>query len=124
MNGLCEKYPNQLCEHICLDEPGSYHCECNPGYTLLPDKKTCRRTEAGGDEIPKFVSTTDRCDENNPCEHHCIDTGVSIRCTCDSGFQLANDKTTCNGKFVIISLEFLQLKVTMNVEGGSLFLSL
>ncbi|XP_044741825.1 fibulin-2-like isoform X2 [Chrysoperla carnea] len=96
LNGLCEKYPNQLCEHICLDEPGSYHCECNPGYTLLPDKKTCRRTEAGGDEVPKFVSTTDRCDENNPCEHHCIDTGVSIRCTCDSGFELANDKTTCN----------------------------
>lgn len=44
----------------------------------------------------------DRCNENNPCEHECKDTGVSIQCSCYGGFELAKDKVSCNGNRRII----------------------
>ena len=29
------------CEQSCVNTPGSYSCDCNPGYTLNTDNKTC-----------------------------------------------------------------------------------
>ncbi|XP_065089708.1 fibulin-1 isoform X2 [Ochlerotatus camptorhynchus] len=40
-NNLCGRFEN-LCSQICENtEAGSYMCRCNPGYTLLDDRKTC-----------------------------------------------------------------------------------
>lgn len=39
----------------------------------------------------------DEC-ETNPCTHGCLNTYGSFMCTCDEGFELASDGTTCNGK--------------------------
>lgn len=39
----------------------------------------------------------DEC-ETNPCSHGCLNTYGSFMCTCDEGFELASDGTTCNGK--------------------------
>ena len=30
------------CQHICLNNMGSYTCACNKGYQLLADKKKCQ----------------------------------------------------------------------------------
>lgn len=39
---MCEDYaPNELCAHHCIAVPGSYRCECNPGYRLMADKRNC-----------------------------------------------------------------------------------
>ena len=29
------------CDHECVNRGGSFHCECDQGYTLLSDNKTC-----------------------------------------------------------------------------------
>jgi hypothetical protein len=29
------------CAHVCIDEPGTFHCECHPGFRLSADGKTC-----------------------------------------------------------------------------------
>uniref|UniRef100_A0A8B9T2H9 Matrilin 4 n=1 Tax=Anas platyrhynchos TaxID=8839 RepID=A0A8B9T2H9_ANAPL len=35
------------CQHSCVSTPGSFYCECNPGYQLNADRKTCSRCGAG-----------------------------------------------------------------------------
>ena len=29
------------CQHNCANTDGSYHCTCNPGYTLDTNGRTC-----------------------------------------------------------------------------------
>uniref|UniRef100_A0A8B9EP54 Matrilin 4 n=1 Tax=Anser cygnoides TaxID=8845 RepID=A0A8B9EP54_ANSCY len=35
------------CQHSCVSTPGSFYCECNPGYRLNADGKTCSRCGTG-----------------------------------------------------------------------------
>uniref|UniRef100_A0A8C3URK2 Matrilin 4 n=1 Tax=Catharus ustulatus TaxID=91951 RepID=A0A8C3URK2_CATUS len=35
------------CQHSCVSTPGSFYCECNPGYRLNADGKTCSKCGAG-----------------------------------------------------------------------------
>ena len=32
---------SSICDHTCVNEPGSYTCECDDGYTLAEDLSTC-----------------------------------------------------------------------------------
>ena len=32
---------NDGCDHLCVNEPGSYHCQCRDGYSLGLDVHTC-----------------------------------------------------------------------------------
>lgn len=36
-----------------------------------------------------------RCGKNNPCQHICTDTGMSIQCSCRPGYELDTDKKSC-----------------------------
>ncbi|MGH0189990.1 UNVERIFIED_CONTAM: hypothetical protein FKN15_041237 [Acipenser sinensis] len=47
---LCSEMPHG-CEHVCVSTPGSYHCECNPGYKLNEDGKTCSEESLGEIEV-------------------------------------------------------------------------
>lgn len=31
-----------LCQHECVNQPGSYFCSCPPGYVLLEDNRSCQ----------------------------------------------------------------------------------
>nr|XP_009925786.1 PREDICTED: matrilin-4 [Haliaeetus albicilla] len=35
------------CQHSCISTPSSFYCECNPGYRLNVDGKTCSQCGAG-----------------------------------------------------------------------------
>ena len=35
---------NGKCEHICVNDEGSYHCACKEGYTLSNDNLNCDGT--------------------------------------------------------------------------------
>jgi hypothetical protein len=50
-----------------------------------------------------FESDIDECDINNGgCSHNCTNTNGSYSCTCNSGYTLASDQTTCtDGKYII-----------------------
>ena len=36
----CSDDPS-ICDHTCENEPGSYSCTCDDGYTLAADRSTC-----------------------------------------------------------------------------------
>ncbi|BHF63145.1 Bone morphoproteintic protein 1 [Sparganum proliferum] len=38
---------NHGCEHLCVDIPGDYKCQCYDGYKLLPDEKSCQSLACG-----------------------------------------------------------------------------
>ncbi|XP_075702762.1 matrilin-4 isoform X2 [Rhinoderma darwinii] len=71
------------CQHTCVSVPGSYYCECNPGYKLNADGKTC--------------SMIDLCAQgNHGCEQLCVSSPGSYSCACRVGYKLNNDKKTCS----------------------------
>lgn len=37
----CVMYEDKLCQHRCVNTPGSYQCECFPGYVLREDAFSC-----------------------------------------------------------------------------------
>lgn len=37
----CLIYEGNICHHRCVNTPGSYRCECFPGYVLQEDAFTC-----------------------------------------------------------------------------------
>ncbi|CAH0731669.1 unnamed protein product, partial [Brenthis ino] len=81
---VCEDYaPNELCAHHCIPIPGSYKCECNPGFMLMPDGRNCKEV------------TKNRCKPHNPCQHKCNDNGVEVKCSCRRGYQLMSDGKSC-----------------------------
>ena len=38
----CDDISINQCEHSCVDTITGYYCECNSGYTLTTNRKTCR----------------------------------------------------------------------------------
>ncbi|KAM4622646.1 matrilin-4 [Discoglossus pictus] len=71
------------CQHTCVSVPSSYYCECNPGYKLNADGKTC--------------SLIDLCSQgDHGCQHICVSSPGSYSCACRTGFKLNNDKKTCS----------------------------
>ncbi|XP_013168797.1 PREDICTED: fibrillin-1-like [Papilio xuthus] len=84
LTSVCDDFaPNELCAHHCIPIPGSYKCECNPGFRLMADKKNCMEVEKN------------RCKPHNPCQHKCNDNGVSVLCSCRRGYQLMADGKSC-----------------------------
>ncbi|XP_045518801.1 fibulin-2-like [Pieris brassicae] len=81
---VCEEYaPNELCAHHCIPIPGSYKCECNPGFMLMADGRNCKEV------------TKNRCKPHNPCQHKCNDNGVEVKCSCRRGYRLMDDGKSC-----------------------------
>ncbi|KAL6257929.1 hypothetical protein P5V15_011528 [Pogonomyrmex californicus] len=82
VDDICQLMKGMLCSDICVPTPGSYRCECRPGFTLLEDGKTCKQNP-------------DRCRPTHPCEHRCTDNGVAVTCSCNPGYDLADDARSC-----------------------------
>lgn len=38
----CLLLPGELCQHLCINTVGSYHCACFPGFSLQGDGRTCQ----------------------------------------------------------------------------------
>ena len=43
-------YSNGSCQHQCVNSGGSYRCECDSGYYLQADGKSCANTRPPGIE--------------------------------------------------------------------------
>uniref|UniRef100_A0A8C2UHI5 Matrilin 4 n=1 Tax=Coturnix japonica TaxID=93934 RepID=A0A8C2UHI5_COTJA len=70
------------CQHSCVSTPGSFYCECHPGYQLTMDGKTC--------------SLIDYCSfGNHSCQHDCVSIPAGHRCRCRDGFMLQHDGKSC-----------------------------
>ncbi|KAM8862437.1 fibulin-2-like isoform 1-T5 [Spinachia spinachia] len=98
----CLMYEGSLCPHRCVNTPGSYRCECLPGYALQADAFTCAqetvdeenrlKEDDGAAAKPPPTQPAvppNPCEGNGPCEHHCTPVGGRPQCSCFPGFSLA-----------------------------------
>ncbi|KAK3103423.1 hypothetical protein FSP39_019085 [Pinctada imbricata] len=67
---------------VCLNEPGTFHCQCKPGYVFTPDKQSC----VDEDECTSGTAN---------CSHVCTNEVGSYRCSCKDGFVLSEDQHSC-----------------------------
>lgn len=79
----CAKPELNQCEHRCVNTLTGYHCECNPGYKLMPDGKAC--------------ADIDECTaEKGKCSQYCFNTPGSFYCKCnETYFDRELDGKTC-----------------------------
>ncbi|XP_034028657.1 fibulin-2-like isoform X2 [Thalassophryne amazonica] len=109
----CLIYEGRICNHRCVNTPGSFRCECFPGYVLQEDGFTC--AQATPDKENR-VKESDRaaveqtsppplptqpqvllnpCEGNSPCEQQCTPVGGRVQCSCFPGFSLSTDGHSC-----------------------------
>ncbi|XP_047467362.1 fibulin-2-like isoform X2 [Mugil cephalus] len=103
----CLIYGGNICHHRCVNTPGSYRCECFPGYVLQDDASTCAQeapdeenglTEVGRDAAePTSRSPVplDPCEGNGFCDQQCTPVGGRPQCSCFPGYSLQADGRSC-----------------------------
>ncbi|XP_068450010.1 matrilin-4 [Clinocottus analis] len=70
------------CEQVCVSSPGSFTCDCNKGFNLNEDEKTC--------------TMIDYCSfGNHSCDHECVSELNGVRCRCRRGYRLLDDSRSC-----------------------------
>ncbi|CAG5133718.1 unnamed protein product [Candidula unifasciata] len=70
------------CAQICLEKNNGFSCNCNTGYILEKDNKTCQ--------------DINECEADTPCEQICSNMVGSYVCSCPSGYELKADRQSCN----------------------------
>ncbi|XP_032377048.1 fibulin-2 isoform X1 [Etheostoma spectabile] len=123
----CLIYEGNICHHRCVNTPGSYRCECLPGYVLQDDAFTCAQEtvdeenrlkeddRAAVEPTPPLPPPTrppvpvNPCEGNSPCEQHCTSVGGRPQCSCFSGFSLMADGRSCEDINECLSTSACQL---------------
>uniref|UniRef100_A0A3B3D9U6 Nidogen 1b n=1 Tax=Oryzias melastigma TaxID=30732 RepID=A0A3B3D9U6_ORYME len=80
------QYPSRVCgpNAVCFNQPGSFRCECSPGFVFAADGKTCMGTS----ERPVDHCRRGSHDCDVPERAKCSYTGGSTyTCSCLSGFE-------------------------------------
>ena len=112
------------CSQNCVNTYGSFECQCNSGFELAADGRTCN-----GKRFNKFLvlagmtsvcslklsllifsifSDVNECTRFlHNCTQICINTIGSFNCSCQNGFNLQNDSRSCVGKKASLSFSIL-----------------
>ncbi|XP_053376387.1 uncharacterized protein LOC123533517 isoform X2 [Mercenaria mercenaria] len=113
------------CDQICENVIGSYICSCAGGFKLnLIDRKSCRPENECNDKerttckpntacsvkdgevictcLKGYRAIGNACEDvnecstdTNPCSQNCTNIDGSFRCSCYTGYYLADDQLTC-----------------------------
>lgn len=82
----CANPEMNQCEHKCVNTLIGFHCECNPGYSLMKDGKAC-------EDIDECKS------QNGNCSQHCINAPGRHFCKCDERYyEREPDERSCKRK--------------------------
>lgn len=71
---------NGGCQHYCRTAGSHIYCECDAGYQLGVDERSCE--------------LSDVC-HGDPCEFECLPLSDGYRCDCPEGYLLGPDEHTC-----------------------------
>jgi len=85
----CYENPKICLNGKCRNTPGSYICECQPGYTVSPDGTFCT-------DINECEKRPGLCRNGK-----CANTEGSFKCLCDSGYRLSPDRQNCIGIIIV-----------------------
>ncbi|XP_078352119.1 mucin-like protein [Oculina patagonica] len=78
----CQNSSLHNCQQECVNNPGSFICKCNPGFTLNANGHSC-------DDI-------NECEPTSDCMHQCNNTDGSYSCYCNEFFEIdPNDPKSC-----------------------------
>lgn len=72
----CLTSPCQGDHELCLNTPGSYRCDCTPGFNKSNDQ----------------CIDIDECQDSTICPQKCVNTEGSYACACNDGYKLKNEK--------------------------------
>ncbi|MEE6514880.1 hypothetical protein FKM82_023278, partial [Ascaphus truei] len=72
----------RYCQHRCVNYPGSFTCQCEPGFQLASNNRSC--------------VDVNECSMGTPCQQRCYNTYGTFLCRCNQGYELDHDGVTCN----------------------------
>ncbi|MEQ2182859.1 hypothetical protein GOODEAATRI_026639 [Goodea atripinnis] len=79
----CDRNP---CAHgECMNTPGSYICQCPPGFQTTATRTECR-------DLDECVANGRICNNGR-----CVNTEGSFHCVCNAGFEISADGKNCQG---------------------------
>ncbi|XP_053705097.1 fibulin-2-like [Synchiropus splendidus] len=133
----CSIYEGKICHHRCVNTPGSFRCECFPGYVMQDDAFTCapetvdeentlredddRAAAKPTSALPlptQHASQLDPC-EGNLCEQQCTPQAGRPHCSCFPGFSLNADGQSCKDVDECVSPHACQINERcMNTAGS------
>uniref|UniRef100_A0A3B5M429 Fibulin 2 n=1 Tax=Xiphophorus couchianus TaxID=32473 RepID=A0A3B5M429_9TELE len=110
----CLIYEGNICHQRCINTPGSYRCECYPGYVLQEDAFTCAQgkmetTSRGLSLTFSSGANTQSGSRNGICEQQCTPVGGRPQCSCSLGFSLRADGRSCDDVDECLSAHGCQL---------------
>ncbi|XP_043990670.1 fibrillin-1 isoform X1 [Gambusia affinis] len=77
----CDRSP---CPHgECMNTPGSYICQCPPGFQTTATRTECR-------DLDECVANGRICNNGR-----CVNTEGSFHCVCNAGFEISADGKNC-----------------------------
>ncbi|NIG58572.1 fibulin-2 isoform X3 [Pontoporia blainvillei] len=110
----CLLLPGELCQHLCINTVGSYHCACFPGFSLQGDGRACRpdgdrpkpeaaeesalrpeSSQVAPNTIALPVPQPNTCKDNGPCKQVCSVVGDTAMCSCFPGYAIMADGVSC-----------------------------
>ena len=84
VNECEEEDAGSLCDHRCVDTEAGFRCECDPGYRLTEDGRSCKDIDECFEE-----------EVGQQCSQGCTNVEGSFDCSCDSRFYAKNG-TKCD----------------------------
>ncbi|XP_063595526.1 uncharacterized protein LOC134772455 [Penaeus indicus] len=91
---------NGNCEHICINEPGTFRCACREGYRLRGDNSTCELASEGG-----AVPSPDQWRGPTPVSAHIPSSDSALQCSasCSSVGSLEHKIRNLEERIVALS---------------------
>ena len=74
----------------------------------------CFKTIAIEYYVKSPLKDIDECDRFNPCDQNCTNTVGSFMCSCQTGYELHDDTTTCTGEFMF-NIRHLHIRCVCNI---------